>query len=354
VEAVEDLLEDEGTFLDDRRVITTGDDINILMSHTRGTDDDTVHQLVWDAFIAGADVAEAEGLYGAGQDLLEDAFSGNVRGLGPGVAELSMQERESEPLLIFAADKTEPGAFNQPMYTAFADPRYSSGLILKDTIHEGFTFEILDLEHTDGGERVIELDVPEDAWRLVALLMEPHRFGIKRITSRHNDVPVASVSTQKLRNVAGEYVGKDDPVAIVRTQGDFPSPGEVLQPYAQTPMVAGAMRGSHNAHLYPVTSDESEVPSFFDGPPLIKALGLVVSDGEFSEPIYPFDASFWDSIRDQAARRMQSFRARQGSFGPGTVEAAELEYGGRSDILDDLDTRWQTSTTGLSPPFKAE
>jgi fructose 1,6-bisphosphate aldolase/phosphatase len=27
-------------------------------------------------------------LYGAGQDLLKDSFSGNVRGMGPGVAEI--------------------------------------------------------------------------------------------------------------------------------------------------------------------------------------------------------------------------------------------------------------------------
>jgi fructose 1,6-bisphosphate aldolase/phosphatase len=346
--AVEDHLADAGSELDDVLVFTTGDDVNVCMSHTRGKDDDAIHELAWDAFMAGTAVAEEEGLYGAGQDLLEDAFSGNVRGLGPGVAEIEIEERESEPLLFFGADKTEPGCFNQPLYTAFADPRFTPGLFLKDTIHEGFTFEILDLEHT-ASERLIELDVPEDAWRLVALLMEPHRFGVKRITSRATGEPVASVSTQKLRNVAGEYVGKDDPVAIVRTQGDFLSPGEVLQPFAQTPLVAGAMRGSHHGHLYPVTSAETEVPSFFDGPPLVKALGLVVNDGQFSDPIYPFDASFWDSVRTDAAERFRALRSRQGSFGPGTLEASELEYGGWSDVVEGMDSEWSVGTTEAPP-----
>ncbi|GIS74191.1 MAG: hypothetical protein CM1200mP11_4060 [Nitrosopumilaceae archaeon] len=37
--------------------------------------------------MAGTEVAKKEGLYGAGQDLLRDSFSGNVKGMGPGVAD---------------------------------------------------------------------------------------------------------------------------------------------------------------------------------------------------------------------------------------------------------------------------
>ncbi|PSP81617.1 fructose 1,6-bisphosphatase [Halobacteriales archaeon QS_1_68_20] len=338
--AVEKTLADEGDVLDDYYVFTAGDDVDILMSHTEGEDDDDVHELAWTAFEAGTEVAKEQGLYGAGQDLLKDAFAGNVKGLGPGVAEMTFEEREAEPILVFGADKTEPGAFNQPMYSAFADPKVSSGLLLKDTIHEGFTFEVMDLEHTGDGEKKIQLDVPEDSWRLAALLMAPHRFGITKIYSRHSGEPGAAVSTQKLRNVAGEYVGKDDPVAIVRTQGDFPSPGEVLHPYGNPPMVAGSMRGSHNSYFYPVGRGETEIPTYFDGPPLVKALGMVVNDGEFSEPIYPFDFSFWDSVRDDVSRDFREFRERQGVFGPGTVDPGELEYGGWADIMDDLESEW--------------
>ena len=59
-------------------------------------------------------------LYGAGQDLLSDTFSGNIKGMGPGVAEMEFEERPSDPVLVFCCDKTEPGAFNLPIFRMFA------------------------------------------------------------------------------------------------------------------------------------------------------------------------------------------------------------------------------------------
>jgi fructose 1,6-bisphosphate aldolase/phosphatase len=69
----------------DHYVSHTGDDIALVMTHTRGEDDAEVHALAWQAFVKGTAVAREQGLYGAGQDLLKDAFSGNVRGMGPAV-----------------------------------------------------------------------------------------------------------------------------------------------------------------------------------------------------------------------------------------------------------------------------
>ena len=39
--------------------------------------------------------------------------------MGPGIAEIEMDERPSEVFCIFAADKTEPGAFNFPFWRMF-------------------------------------------------------------------------------------------------------------------------------------------------------------------------------------------------------------------------------------------
>jgi len=39
---------------------------------------------------------------------------------------------------------------------------------------------------------------------------------------------------------------------LVRTQKDFPGPGEILSPFAIGHLVAGFMRGSHNGPLMPV------------------------------------------------------------------------------------------------------
>ena len=77
----------------DHYVSFTGDEIAIVMTHTKGEGHKDIHQLAWEAFLAGTQVAKEQGLYGAGQDLLKDAFSGNVRGMGPVAALLRNPER---------------------------------------------------------------------------------------------------------------------------------------------------------------------------------------------------------------------------------------------------------------------
>jgi fructose 1,6-bisphosphatase len=66
----------------DSYISYTGDDIAIVSTHEQGVNDAEVHKLCWDAFMAGTAAAKSQGLYGAGQE----AFSGNVRGMGPAVA----------------------------------------------------------------------------------------------------------------------------------------------------------------------------------------------------------------------------------------------------------------------------
>ncbi|MFQ5875256.1 MAG: fructose 1,6-bisphosphatase, partial [Dehalococcoidia bacterium] len=117
---------DKGLLLDGF-VSHTGDDIAILMSHTRGRDNEEIHQFAWNAFITATGIAQEAGLYGAGQDLLVDAPSGNVRGAGPAVAELEFEHnpiktnkvRPAESFCLFAADKCGPGAFNFPLWAVF-------------------------------------------------------------------------------------------------------------------------------------------------------------------------------------------------------------------------------------------
>ena len=101
----------------DGTVNSCGDDINLVMTHRHGVDAEPVHHFAWDTFVELTEIAKRLHLYGAGQDLLSDAFSGNVRGAGPGVAETEIFERPSEPFIVFAADKTSPGAWNLPLYS---------------------------------------------------------------------------------------------------------------------------------------------------------------------------------------------------------------------------------------------
>jgi fructose 1,6-bisphosphate aldolase/phosphatase len=149
----------------DFHVSNCGDDMFLIMTHERGENNEEVHRLAWDVFQHGTEVAKKLKLYGAGQDILADAFSGNIRGAGPGTAEMEIQERPSEPVLVFMGDKTSAGAFNMPLYKMFADPFNTPGLVISDPLHHGFAFEIHDVKE----HKKIILNAPEE---LYDLLME--------------------------------------------------------------------------------------------------------------------------------------------------------------------------------------
>lgn len=320
----------------DYHIATTGDDIAILMAHTRGAGDPEIHRMAWEAFLAGAAAAKDQGLYGAGQDLLVDAFSGNVRGMGPAVAELEFEERANEPFLMFMADKTEPGAYNLPLYLAFADPMNTAGLLLSPEITKGFRFRIMDVGYTEG-DRIIELDAPEELYDLAALLRDNDRYVIESIESRHDGEPAVAASTTRLHNIAGKYTGKDDPVLLVRTQKNFPATGEILAPYSLAHYVGGFMRGSHVGPLMPVPTGTT--CSYFDGPPIVSCLGFCVHQGRLTEPLDLFAHPFWEAVRHRASEKAMEMR-RQGFSGAAMLPYSELEYGGIKHILEGLDRRF--------------
>ncbi len=338
IQAVSDYIgqHSEGLLID-FNISHTGDDIAILMTHEKGKLNSDIHKLAWDAFIAGTNVAKEQGLYGAGQDLLKDAFSGNVRGMGPAVAELEFDERPHEPFVFFAADKTEPGCYNLPMYLTFTDPMNTAGLMLSPKMSPGFRFEIMDVVNTEG-DKIIELDAPEDLYDIAALLRDNERYVISAIYSRHSGEQVAALSTTRLHNIAGKYTGKDDPVALVRVQSDFPATGEVLSPYALGHYVAGFMRGSHNGPLMPVKRNSPI--SFFDGPPIVSATAFCVHNGKLTEPVDAFDQPLWDYVRDEVSRKAIEIR-RQGFSGPAMLNISELEYGGIVERLDRLEEKFK-------------
>ncbi len=321
----------------DHYISHTGDDIAILMTHTRGEGDARIHKLAWDAFLAGTNEARKEGLYGAGQDLLKDSFSGNVRGMGPAVAEMEIEERPNEPFLFFAADKTDPGAYNLPLYLAFADPMNTPGLILSPKMSSGFRFVIMDVSDTTG-DRIIELNAPEELYDIAALLRDPERYVVESVWSRASGEQAVAVATSRLHNIAGKYTGKDDPVMLVRVQMDFPATGEVLAPYAIGHFVAGGMRGSHQMPLMPVTLNTGI--SYFDGPPIVSCAGFCVHGGKLTEPIDAFLQPFWNTVRDRVANKAIEMR-RQGFVGTAMLPMSELEYTGIAEKLKGLEKRFR-------------
>jgi len=337
LETVKDFVKEKGKgLIIDYYIGHTGDDISILTTHKKGVSNPKIHKLCLDAFLAGTKVAKSQGLYGAGQDLLVEAFSGNVKGMGPQVAEMEIEEREAEPFLMFMADKTEPGAFNLPLYLTFSDPMHCAGLILSSIIKKGFKFLIMDVNYTKA-DRVIELVTPEQTYDIACLLRDTGRFVVESIWSRASGEQVVAASTTRLHNIAGKYVGKDDPVMLVRAQMNFPATGEILSPYTIGHFVSGFMRGSHVGPLLPVKKNSPI--SFFDGPPIVSCLAFSMRNGKLTEPADCFDQPYWDYIREKVSQKAEEIR-RQGFIGQAMLPMSELEYTGVMEILKGLEKKF--------------
>ncbi len=309
----------------------TGDDIHILMSHIKGKNNRDIHQFTWNTYMHGTAVAKDQGLYGAGQDLLKDAFAGNVKGTGIGYAEIEFEERPNEAIILLTGDKMGPGGWNLILYKAYTE---SPGLILQPDMFDGFAFNIMDVAYKKG-DRVIKLKAPERLSDLKALLRDEHRFVIESIYTADGE-PVAVLSTERLHNIAGKYTGKDDPIGIIRTQKRFPATGEVIEYFKLCPYITGDMRGSHRTALTPVKKNSNM--SFMDGPSVTSALSFSVHDGIFTEPNDLFDdaAEFWSHIRKKAAQKNEHMREQEW-FGCAMASMDELEYTGIMEKLEKLD-----------------
>jgi fructose 1,6-bisphosphate aldolase/phosphatase len=315
-------------------VTHVGDDIQLIMTHRKGVDHPDIHGLAWEAFKSATKVAKELKLYAAGQDLLSEAFSGNVRGMGPGVAELEMEEREAEPVITFHADKTEPGAFNMPIYRIFADPFNTAGLVIDPKMHDGFIFEVYDV--FEG--RSVLMKTPEESYDVLALIGTPGRYIVRRVYRKSDNLLAAVVSVERLNLTAGRYVGKDDPVAIVRAQHGLPAVGEVLEPFSFPHLVAGWMRGSHHGPLMPVPMRYARVTRF-DGPPRVIALGWNISKGRLIGPVDLFDDVAFDETR-RLAEMIAEYMRRHGPFMPHRLGPEEMEYTTLPSVLEKLKDRF--------------
>lgn len=323
-------------------VFNAGDDLELLMVHQKGEKNKDIHTLAWGTFQKAAGRAKDLKMYGAGQDLLKTAFSGNIRGMGPGVAEMEIEERGSDPIVVFAADKTSAGSFNYPMFRIFADPMSTAGLVIDSSMVGGFKFEVLDAEEN----KKVVLKCPEEMYELVGLLGTSTRYTLSRIWRAKDDLICAVTSTTKLSLIAGKYVGKDDPVAIVRAQHGLPAVGEVLVPFMQTYFVEGWMRGSHWGPLMPVGLKDSKC-TVFDGPPRMVAVGFQVCNGgiacdEEGEPLVcdMFDDPAFDLARREAVEMATVFR-RMGEFQPARLSEEVMEYTTLPQILKKLKERFK-------------
>lgn len=349
LEAAKEILADvqkQGT-IEDFYVTRVGDDINLFMTHYKGEDNSEIHGAAWECFQKATNIAKSMKLYGAGQDILTDAFSGNVKGAGPGSAEFSFVERSSEPLLFFMADKTEPSAYSPILSRVFLDPFTTTGLVIDARAKKGFDVTIQDVMEN----KRVTMSSPEETLSMLSLLGDTCKYAIKKVDSRAGLGPASVVSTDKLNLSAGKYVGKDDPVCICRAQSGLPSVGEYLQPFMNPTIVAGWMRGSHYGALYPCSPEESD-PNYFDGPPRVCCIGFQLNNGKLQGlepanskngdhiPVDFFKGETWNTAREESVKISRMIRS-QGPFMPSILGAEEMEYTSRPEVLESLTPRFE-------------
>ena len=345
--AIKNTVKGAGDLLIDHYIGYCGDDTHIVMAHTHGVNNKDIHQLAWDAFMAGTEIAKQEGLYGAGQDLLKDSFSGNIKGMGPGVAEMEFEERANEAFTVFAADKTEPGAFNYPMYRLFVDSLSNTGLIVNKSLARGVKMNIMDVEKG----KIANLSLWEDKPIVEAALMYPGRYVIDSVYTK-DDEPIMDASTDRLHNIAGTYVGKDDPICVVRTQKQFPATEEAGSVFNNPHYVAGNTRGSHNMPLMPVKLNSAATVNFCI--PIVEALVFSMHDGKLTGPFDGFSTPDWDLVRENATKKALAMRS-QGFIHPATLVPSELEYAeGYKSIMDVLNTKMKPIESNSQQDGKKE
>ena len=171
------------------------------------------------------------------------------------------------------------------------------------------------------------------------------KYVIKRVYTKetHEKLPdenVAVITTDKLSFIAGEYVGKDDPAAVVRIQSGLPASGESLEAFTHPFLVSGWMRGSFNGPLMPVGLKDSKMTRF-DGPPRVACLGFVLKDGKLAGPVDMFDDPAFDGAR-KTATEIADYLRRMGPFEPHRLPDEEMEYTTLPKVLDKLKGRFES------------
>lgn len=338
IEAAKKCLEKakKDRLLIDYHVYHVGDDLQLLMTHAKNENNPEIHKLAFDTFMEVTEkVSRKLKLYGAGQDLLSTAFSGNIKGMGPVAIEMAIEERVSEPFVVLGTDKAEAGVFNYYFYRVFADAMNTAGLIIDPQMHDGFTFRVMDAIEN----KVIELNCPDEIYDLIALIGTTGRYLVERILRRKDKLLAAVAGVTRLNLIAGAYKGKDDNVAMVRLQGGLPALGEALSPFGIPYLTRGWMRGSHISPLFPSTVEGSK-PTYFDGPSRVVALGFNLCEGKLIGPADLFGDVAFDNVRTKAMD-IALYLREHGEFQPERLGMDELEYTGIVDTLKKLQPRFK-------------
>jgi len=328
-----------------------GDDISINLVHQRGVNAGEIHALCYKAFEDAVDTARKLGLYGPGQDLPIAGKAlyektGNVQGAGPSCAELNLDPGQSQSQVVFLwADKTDPGGYSIPFWRIFNNVNMQdSEMLAYSRARFGYWFMIQDVELKDAAremgktpEEVAEMGSGlmmfhsgVDNRMITTVLSDRDRYAVKAIygTDEHGNPMrvVAKISTDKLHNIGGEYLGKDDPVGLILAQKDYPAPGETIRAGWTEPfLVAGNCRGSHYSVMMPSTIFGGT--NYSSNPVVTSATVSIYSKtGYIGGMADNFAGPAWDVVRQQAVEHDLWFHRAHGPFQPKILPKGALEY----------------------------
>jgi fructose 1,6-bisphosphate aldolase/phosphatase len=228
----------------------------------------------------------------------------------------------------------------------FVDALSNTGLIVNKSLAAGVRFSIMDVEEG----KVADLELWQDKPILEAALMYPGRYVVSSVHTKTGE-PILASSTDRLHNIAGTYVGKDDPIAVVRTQKNFPATEELGSVFNNPHYVAGNTRGSHHMPLMPVKLNTAASIDFCI--PIVEALVFSMHGGKFTGPFDGFSTPDWDYIRQIATQKALAMRS-QGFIHPATLIPAELEYAeGYKAVIEGLHKKMKPmESTGKSSGVK--
>jgi len=365
----EDLAKEEK--LSDFKVWAVGDDIQLTMIHNLQSNAPQIHTLAYNAFKYSANQVSYFKPYGWKQDILVEkmAVSGNIQGMGPGLAETQIVFALHKSADIFSADKSAPGGLTVPIIAmirlALKAGRFANGVV----------FRIFDMNHKKQILFYIRSEEDEQYKQMMTLLSSPEEFAIKSVyeATRVWDgkepienilaaTPFIDASTERLVLTAGKYVGKDDPTMIVlisKILGRGLTLKMAVEVFRYVQVLNGWMRGSH---VGPQTIGQMielkdfiegfegkllATPVDFDGPPPVAGLEITVGKA-LSEAKDIFSRMPWFRSVMRKALFVAKMIRNNGLFSPHAVEGEETEYTNLPAILASFET------LGLEKPASNE
>ena len=113
----------------------------------------------------------------------------------------------------------------------------------------------------------------------------------------------------------------------------------MLEPFANPHLVAGWMRGSHYGPILPVSQKEA-VPTRFDGPPRVIAMGFQLANGMLVGPQDLFADVAFDRAREKALK-IADYMRQMGPFEPHRLSLDEMEYTTMPLVMEKIKDRFE-------------